>query len=110
MMYRFSTGPRDATASAAAIRVLNDPLCAFAPSGYYDDTDAWPNLAAEHVAINDADMQAAVNYYEDFVDAMVDETVGDGGTLDAYRGDRAKWFGSLNFGDIRWAKSYSSTH
>lgn len=110
MMYRFSAGSRDAAATEAAIRVLNDPLFAFAPSGYYDDTDAWPNLAAEHVPINDAGMQAAVNYYEDFVDSMVDETVGDGGTLDNYRGDGAKWFGSLNFGDIRWAKSYSSTH
>ena len=110
MMYRFSVGARDAAATEAAIRVLNDPLFAFAPSGYYDDTDAWPNLAAEHVPINDAGMQAAVNDYEDFVDSMVDETVGDGGTLDNYRGDGAKWFGSLNFGDIRWGKSYSSTH
>ncbi|MHC4715895.1 MAG: golvesin C-terminal-like domain-containing protein, partial [Planctomycetota bacterium] len=110
MLYRFSTGARDASATEAAMQFLNDPLFAFAPSDYYFATDAWPNLAAESVQINDPQMQAVVDYYEDFVDSQVDENVGDGETLDVYRGDSAKWFGSLNFGDQRWAKSYCSNH
>ncbi|HUU21258.1 MAG TPA: LEPR-XLL domain-containing protein, partial [Phycisphaerae bacterium] len=118
MMYRFSTGARNGAATDAAMLMMNDPLFAFAPSAWYETTGAWGNLARESVQVNDAELQAVIDTYEQLADAMVDPAAIDNGsqawvgglTLDQLRGDAKKWFGYMNFGDQIWAEGYSSNH
>ncbi|MFH1441801.1 MAG: hypothetical protein ABIH18_07185 [Candidatus Omnitrophota bacterium] len=116
LLYRFSTGIRDAKETEKSMVFLQDPLFAFAEPNYYAAIGAWVKLAPPYVQVSDLTQQEAINRYEKQVLAQADIAYAEpteGGrkpanTVSTYRGDSSKWFGSLNFGDILWAKNYSS--
>lgn len=116
LLYRFSAGPRDEAATRAAMRLLDDPLFAFAPSRWYAETKAWTLLAPEAVEAADPGQRQAILRYERLIDAFVDLSAAEpagsrpASTIASYRGDSAQWHGWMHFGDILWSKSYSSLH